>query len=228
MVGSYTDAPNRVRACYPSATGSTLHGLPLVPIVGRASSRRGRTTGAGASRRPVELSTGVLDANHPMLFAGKPNGVWAAFEGRDVHTEAGWSPFRTYVMRIDRPGMRVVAVTESSADRGVSVCGDARCPESVHRCIFWPATRHCCARGSSNEDGCRRSARVRSLSTRVRAVYRKNGASASLLGLHATERKAAGGDAHRRPRRCLYVFTAPRNRRMRSSSVTLIAKTRAP
>ena len=65
---------------------------------------------------PVELSTGVLDANHPMLFAGKPNGVWAAFEGRDAHTEAGWSPFRTYVMRIDRPGMRVVAVTESSSD----------------------------------------------------------------------------------------------------------------
>ncbi len=66
---------------------------------------------------PIELSTGVLDANHPMLFAGKPNGVWAAFEGRDPHREAGWSPFRVYVMRIDRPGMRAAAVSTSSMDQ---------------------------------------------------------------------------------------------------------------
>ena len=66
---------------------------------------------------PIELSTGVLDANHPMLFAGKPNGVWAAFEGRDARTQAGWSPFRTYVIRIDRPRTRAVAVTKSSADQ---------------------------------------------------------------------------------------------------------------
>ena len=76
------------------------------------SDDRGRSFAA-----PIELSTGVLDANHPMLFAGKPNGVWAAFEGRDVRTQGGWSPFRTYVIRIDRPGMAAVAVTKSSADQ---------------------------------------------------------------------------------------------------------------
>lgn len=76
------------------------------------SDDRGRSFAA-----PVELSIGVLDANHPMLFAGKPNGVWAAFEGRDARAQAGWSPFRTYVIRIDRPGMRAVAITKSSVDQ---------------------------------------------------------------------------------------------------------------
>lgn len=66
---------------------------------------------------PVELSTGVLDANHPMLFAGKPSGVWAAFEGRDTGAQAGWSPFQTYVIRIDALGRRAIAVTTSSADQ---------------------------------------------------------------------------------------------------------------
>lgn len=66
---------------------------------------------------PVELSTGVLDANHPMLLAGKPNGVWAAFDGRDARAQAGWSPLQTYVVRIDRPGVRAVAITKSSADQ---------------------------------------------------------------------------------------------------------------
>lgn len=66
---------------------------------------------------PVELSTGVLDANHPMLFAGKPSGVWAAFEGRDARAQGGWSPFQTYVIRIDVPGRRAIAVTKSSADQ---------------------------------------------------------------------------------------------------------------
>lgn len=66
---------------------------------------------------PVELSAGVLDANHPMLFAGKPNGVWAIFEGRDARSQAGWSPLHSYVIRIDRPGMRAVAVTKSSANQ---------------------------------------------------------------------------------------------------------------
>ena len=50
--------PNRDRACYQSATGSTLRGLPLGPIVGRASSRLGRTTEAGASRHPSSFQPG--------------------------------------------------------------------------------------------------------------------------------------------------------------------------
>lgn len=76
------------------------------------SDDRGRSFAA-----PVELSTGVLDANHPMLFAGKPNGVWAAFDGRDARAQAGWSALRTYVVRIDRPGMEAVAITKSSVDQ---------------------------------------------------------------------------------------------------------------
>ena len=52
-----------------------------------------------------------------MLLAGKPNGVWAAFDGRDARAQAGWSPLQTYVVRIDRPGMRAVAITKSSADQ---------------------------------------------------------------------------------------------------------------
>jgi hypothetical protein len=76
------------------------------------SDDRGRTFAP-----PVEVSTGVLDANHPMLFAGKPNGVWVAFEGRDARAEAGWSSFRTYAIRLDRPGMRAVALNASSSDQ---------------------------------------------------------------------------------------------------------------
>jgi hypothetical protein len=119
-----------------SKDGWVLHGCPesgpsLLPVGNRlyiawftagADSRprvlaswsddRGRSFAA-----PVELSTGVLDANHPMLFAGKPNGVWAAFEGRDARTQAGWSPLQIYVIRIDRPGMRAIAVSRSSVDQ---------------------------------------------------------------------------------------------------------------
>ncbi len=119
-----------------SKDGWVIHGCPesgpsLLPVGNRlyiawftvgADSRprvlvswsddRGRSFAA-----PVELSTGVLDANHPMLFTGKPNGVWAAFEGRDARTQAGWSPFGIYVVRIDRPGTRAAAITKSSLDQ---------------------------------------------------------------------------------------------------------------
>jgi len=65
---------------------------------------------------PVELSTGILDANHPMLFPGKPDGVWVAFQGRDATANAGWSPIRIYVMRLDRPGAHPTAVGVASND----------------------------------------------------------------------------------------------------------------
>lgn len=76
------------------------------------SDDRGRTFA-----RPVELSIGVLDANHPMLFPGKPDGVWVAFQGRDAHLQAGWAPFQIYVMRIDRPRGRPIAVGAASSDQ---------------------------------------------------------------------------------------------------------------
>jgi hypothetical protein len=119
-----------------SKDGWVIHGCPesgpsLLPVGSRlyiawftvgADSRprvlAARSDDQGRSfAGPVELSTGVLDANHPMLFAGKPNGVWVAFEGRDARVQGGWSPLRTYVIRIDRPGMRAIAVTKSSADQ---------------------------------------------------------------------------------------------------------------
>jgi hypothetical protein len=65
---------------------------------------------------PVELSAGLLDANHPMLFAGKPNGVWVAFQARSPRIDSGWSPFQIYVTRIDPSATPAVAVTDSSVD----------------------------------------------------------------------------------------------------------------
>ena len=92
---------------------------------------------------PVELSTGVLDANHPMLFASKPNGVWATFEGRDARTQAGWSS-ASDLRDPNRPASNASHCHHQVIRRpGVSVCGDARWTESVRRRIV------CRARGTA-------------------------------------------------------------------------------
>jgi hypothetical protein len=65
----------------------------------------GKTFGA-----PVLASRGLLDANHPSLFAGEYGRLFVVFQARDARASDGWGPLEAYVGEVSAAAGAKVAL----------------------------------------------------------------------------------------------------------------------
>jgi hypothetical protein len=81
------------------------------PGLRMASSADGRTFS-----KPVMISAGVLDANHPALSVSDDGRIVAVFEGRPTAAESGWGPRRAYFVDIGEGRTTEPAVLARAAE----------------------------------------------------------------------------------------------------------------
>src|SRR5262245_44478060 len=77
----------------------------------------------------LAASDGVLDANHPSLFAAPDGRGVLVFQGRDTQNDGGWTALQPYLVEIDENGRlskpQAVTANQGSASYPVVAAGGA-------------------------------------------------------------------------------------------------------